>query len=119
MNKHIHRFLLHSVASIFLLQVNILSAEEFISKITDDDYRELCHIYKSVINKPIDLSSKEGELVEKVERKLPVLFEELYSYVVVTDAKERFDLIKGYAKIHKRNWECEPARQYYIRDFYK
>jgi len=122
MGKHIHRFLLHSVAFIFLLLSSNLYAGEPppTSKLTKANYHELCNIYKEITKKPVDLSTREGELVETIQRELPNLFNELYNFAMYADSKDRYDFIKEYAKqANKITWECEAAKLYYINDFKK
>ena len=70
------------------------------------------------MNKSIDLSTKEMEITENVQNKLPKLFNRLFVHVIVTDAADRYALIKQYAKQQdKLIWECEAAHQYYTTAF--
>ncbi|VAW58189.1 hypothetical protein MNBD_GAMMA11-1043 [hydrothermal vent metagenome] len=122
MSKHTHRFLLHSVAFIFLLLSSSLYAGEPppTSKLTKADYLELCNIYKKITKKPVSMDTKEEELIDTIDSKLPDLLNELYKHAVWTDPKDRYDYIKEYAKqINKVTWECDAAKQYYINDFKK
>ncbi|VAW61735.1 hypothetical protein MNBD_GAMMA08-979, partial [hydrothermal vent metagenome] len=89
MNKHAHTLSKYSTTLIFLLFSSELFADELISKTTNADYHELCNIYREVVNKSIDLGSKEGMLVEKTQKRLPVLFNELYKHAMYADSKDR------------------------------
>jgi len=122
MIKHIYRFLLHPVAFIFLLLSSNLYAggSPPVSKITKADYYELCNIYKEITKKPIDMDTKEGELIDAIYSKLPDLLNEIYKHAVGADPKDRYSFIKEYARqANKITWECEAARLYYINDFKK
>lgn len=82
------------------------------------DYQKLCIIYMDVVNKQLDLTSKEMELTENVQNKLPNLFDQLFVHVIRSNADRRYQLIKQYAKQqNKINWECESARLYYDNEF--
>jgi len=122
MGKHIHRFILHSIVYISLLLSSNLYAGEAptISKVTKADYLELCSIYEEITSKPVDARTKEIELVETIQRKLPDLLNEIYEFSMGAAPKDRYKLIKEHAKYrNKFTWKCEAARLYYINDFKK
>jgi len=126
MNKHTHRFLLPSIAFIFLLFSSNLYAGEpsSTSKLTKTDYHKLCDIYKEITNKynnkPVDISIKEGELINAIHDNLPDLYNDIYIYAIYADAKDRYNFIKDYAKqANKVTWECEAAKLYYINSLKK
>jgi len=133
MNKYIHKFLLHSIAFIFLLLSNSLYAGEpsSTSKLTKTDYHKLCNIYKKITskygNKPVDISTKEvdistreGELIDAIHDNLPDLYSDIYIYAINVAAKDRYNFLKDYAKqYNKVTWECEAAELYYINTYKK
>jgi len=99
-----------------LFSSNVFANEH--SKLENSYYHELCNIYKSIINKPIDLPSKEMQLTESVQNKLPTLFNQLYIHIIKTDADSRYKLLKQYAEQQSNViWECEVARKYYATQF--
>ncbi|VAW70729.1 hypothetical protein MNBD_GAMMA10-513 [hydrothermal vent metagenome] len=121
-SKHIHRFLLPSITSIFLLLSSSLYADEPppTSKTTNADYHKLCNFYKEITSKPVNMDTKEVELVVAIYDNLPDLYNELYKYIANADPEDRYSFIKKHAKYHnKLAWECEAAKQYYINDFKK
>jgi len=105
------------LALIFTLFFNSVLANERL-ELENAHYHELCNIYKSIVNKPIDLSSKEAQLIESVQNKLPILFNQLYVHISDSDADRRYKLLKQYAKQQNNIiWECEVARKYYATQF--
>jgi len=125
-SKHIHRFLLHSIAFIFLLLSSSLYAGEpsSTSKLTKTDYHKLCNIYKEITskynNKSVHENIKEGELIDAIHDNLPDLYSDIYIYAIKVAAKDRYNFLKDYAKQdNKVTWECEAAELYYINTYKK
>jgi len=122
MSKHTHRFLLYSTASLFLLFSSSLYAGESppTRELTKADYHKLCDFYKEITSKPVDIDTKEVELIDAIDRKLPDLFNVIYIHILNAPPKDRYNFIKEYSKkINKFTWKCEAAKQYYINDFKK
>ena len=118
MNTTIYTNALYATAFICTFFSSGLFAESNTNTHNESDYIELCNIYKSIVNKPLDLISKEMKLTENVQNKLPNLFNNLYVYVLNTDADSRYEFIQKFAKLRdKHNWECEIARSYYSTQF--
>lgn len=87
-------------------------------KISQSDFTLLCKIYNKVTNTSADLTTKEMTLTENVYNDLPVLFNQLFTHVMRSNANERYALIRQYAmQEYDLNWECESARLYYIHNF--
>ncbi|VAW61737.1 hypothetical protein MNBD_GAMMA08-980 [hydrothermal vent metagenome] len=126
MNKYIHKFLLHSIAFIFLLLSNSLYAGEpsSTSKLTKTDYHKLCNIYKEITNKynnkSVHENIKEGELIDAIHDNLPYLYSDIYIHAIKVAAKDRYNFLKDYAKQNNKiTWECEAAELYYINTYKK
>jgi len=133
MSKYIHKFLLHSIAFIFLLLSSSLYAGEPppTSKLTKADYNKLCDFYKEITNKynnkpvaistrEVDIRTREGELIDTIDSKLPDLLNELYVHAMLANPEERYNLIKEYAKqINNITWECKAAKLFYINTYKK
>ncbi len=101
---------------ICVLFTNSLYADT--NKILKTDYLKLCNIYKNITNMPVNLTTKEMNLTENILNKLPVLFNNLFTHIMRSNADKRYELIKQYAKQQNNFiWECEAARLYYINDF--
>lgn len=94
----------------------ILASES--SKIEEGDYKKLCSIYKNVLSKPYDLSSKEMLLTEKVQNELPELFNNLYIHITKVNSNIRYKLVKDFAQQQNNIvWECDSAKKYYANNF--
>ncbi len=109
--------ILSVILIIYSLLNNTLYANDT-DKINASDLQELCQIYKKTINKQTDLVTKESFLVENIQNKLPVLYNNLYQYVTLVDSNKRYNLIQQYAKQQSKiTWRCEVARLYYVNGF--
>jgi hypothetical protein len=87
-------------------------------KIAQSDFTLLCEIYNQANNASVDLTTKEMTLTEKVYNELPVLFNQLFTYVMRTNADERYALINQYTRQeYDSDWKCESARLYYLNSF--
>ena len=118
MNTLNYTNIIYATAFIFTIFSSSLFAEDNNNTHKDSDYIELCNIYKNIVNKPIDLTSKEMKLTEDVQKRLPELFNNLYVYVLNTNADSRYEFIRKFAKLRDQHtWECEIARKYYSTEF--
>lgn len=119
MNTSTYVNLIRATVLIGILFSNSLFAEDHYNFVKTD-YETLCGIYKDIISKPVDLTSKEMELTESVQSKLPQLFNQLFIHIIKANADRRYQLIKQYAKQQSKvNWECDIAHNYYSSEFGK
>lgn len=114
-SKNINIYIFMIISSILLSKIVYADSENIL---TAADYDELCDIYKTIADKSISLSLKEMRLTENVQNKLPNLFDNLFKHIMWADAKNRYQLIRDYAKQQNNlNWKCEIAFTYYDTEF--
>jgi len=83
------------------------------------DYDKLCKIYEDIVPQPIDLSTKEMKIVERVQAELPNFFNTNFVHIEKARADKRYPFIKQLAEEEtKKKWDCEVMRSYYANEFH-
>lgn len=78
------------------------------------EYDQLCRIYESIVQQPIETGMKELKLAEKIKKQLPVFYEKHYVFISTADRNEKYNLIKQVISSNVgSNWECEVIKTYY------
>jgi len=80
-------------------------------------YEKLCDIYKEIVLKPTDLSTKEMQITERVQLELPDFYKDNFVHIAVADADQRYQFIKKLAGETKSDWSCETIKNYYDTEF--
>jgi len=108
------------VMFIFLIGFLLISCESPITSKATSSYDKLCLIYQEVVTRSIDLSTKEGTLVQRVQSELPDFFNKNFVHIFKADADQRYGFIKKLAEEElKREWTCAVMKSYYDNEFYK
>ncbi len=84
----------------------------------NDDYQQLCLIYKGIVDQKIDLSTKEGMITEKISQIYPDFFNKNFIYIMEADSDKRYGYIKKIVEEEtKQHWECKTIKRYYMTQF--
>lgn len=84
------------------------------------DYTKLCNIYAGIVNQPIDLSSKEGKIMEEVQKIFPKFTGSHFVHIAQADPEQRYPFIKQIIESEtNETWDCEIIRNYYATQFGK
>ncbi len=79
----------------FFISSFLISCESSASGKVVSTYDQLCQIYKEVVSRPVELSEKEGTLVQRVQNELPDFFNKYFAHIFITDADQRYSIIKN------------------------
>lgn len=94
--------------------VTLVACDNLIAEQETDKYKNLCEIYKGIVQQPIDESMKEMKISEAIQKQLPAFYKNNYAQISTADFDRRYSLLKKIAKIDgSDSWECNEIKTYY------
>jgi len=85
---------------------------------TNTNFDKLCELYKDIVPQQVDLTTKEIQLIQRVEKEFPRFYKDNFQYIVSANHDQRYDFINQISlEETKKPWNCEIARTYYATEF--
>ena len=81
----------------------------------ESTYEQLCQIYGNVNSLDKETEEKRVEIIDRVDKQLPKLYEKHFRHIITAEAGQRYALIQQVVGHETGNsdWECQAMKSYY------